>query len=136
MGARETRWPCVALAPLHERGELKTATIHIPVTVVVPQRYAIEIILDGPNSFLALRETYPEDIPPGLIDTTLKILGEMEPFKSQGKLEKVSEQELVLRLSGSESQIAQVMIGEFQMVADAYRPSFPQIASRTFTVNI
>lgn len=97
---------------------MKTGTIHIPVTVALPREYSIEVKLDGNLSALTIRETYPEDIPPGMLEQTIEMFRKMT---SRGEMVKEAENVLVLKLTGLEFEIAQCLAAEFQMVAEAYR---------------
>ena len=97
---------------------MKTSIVHVPVTVALPREYSIEVKLDGGRSTLTLRETYPEDIPPGMLERTIEFFRTMTP---RGELSKVGENVLILKLTGPEFDIAQCLAAEMRMVAEAYR---------------
>ena len=107
---------------------MKTVRIEVPMDLVVPIGYEIQVKLDGDKSHLCVKETFPTDIPEGMMDRTVSLAKELYSSLFGGskvKIEKLSDYETRLEIEGSEEDIVSVIVGEFATLRKAY---FPKLA--------
>jgi len=105
-------------------------TVHrmIPMNLVVPCRYTIDILLVGDNSTLHIVEKYADDTPESLFAPTISLVSALLP---KAKVERINTtKSIMLSLVGTENEIISFMINEFTAIREAPCPPYPSIPFR------
>ena len=98
---------------------MKTITVKVPIELVVPRKYFIEVELNDENSSLQVRELYSDDTPIGTVDRTIEIAAKIKPTL---EIEKISEYELIAKFTGSEFEVISCLCNEFNLLATNFLP--------------
>jgi len=93
-------------------------TVHrmIPMNLVVPYKYTIEILLEGDISTLHIVEEYAADTPESLSGPTVSLMSALLPKAKVKVLDNVKG--ISLSLTGTETEIINVIIGEFTTIRE------------------
>ena len=102
-------------------------TVHrmIPINLVVPFKYDISIILNGDSSTLELIEKYDADVPESLFGPTVTLMSALLPKATVKRLDNVKG--ISLSLIGTETEIINIMIGEFSTIREDPCLPYPSI---------
>ncbi len=109
-----------------EEFDMRTVHRMIPMNLVVPRKYSIEILLEGDISTLHIVEEYAADTPESVFGPTVSLVSALLP---KAKVERMgTTKAILLSMSGTENEIISFMINEFTAIRED--PVYPLIAPR------
>jgi len=107
---------------------MRTHTTMMPMTLILPVSYSLSVKMDGDQSSVTIKETYPPDVPLDMVDKSMVVCQSLFP---KVVVQKISNYEIELTLRGPEWAIARAIISEFEMWLDSpLSPPPPLLAPR------
>lgn len=100
---------------------MRTVNSSIPVTLVMPSEYDIQLKLDGDNSTIKYREKYNDDVPEDMITRTIEMVKSLQPNCT---IKFISSRELVIEYKSEEYKLVNALCNEFENLRRSVTPVF------------